>query len=58
MLNFASLLTAVMHCLLNRNQSQQNNVFSTFLSHKIHLLALFGPFTDPDRFPYPFIHFN
>ena len=30
-----------------------------FLSHKIYLLALFGPFTDPnDRFPYPFIHFN
>ena len=35
-----------MHCLLNRNQSQKLNVFSTLWSHKIHLLALLGPFTD------------
>ena len=55
---FASLLTAAeMHCLLNRNQSQKWNVSSTLESLKIHLLALLGPFTDPnDRFPYPFIH--
>ena len=33
--------------------------FPTFSSHKIHLLALLGPFTDPnDRFPYPSIYFN
>ena len=30
-----------------------------FLSHKLHLLALLGLFTDRnDRFPYPFIYFN
>ena len=33
--------------------------FPTFSSHKIHLLALLGSFTDlHDRFPYPSINFN
>ena len=33
--------------------------FPTFSSHKIHLLALLGSFTDlNDRFPYPSINFN
>ena len=31
----------------------------SFESHKIHLLALLGPFTDPnDRFSYPFVSCN
>ena len=48
-----------MHWLLNRNQSQKQNVFWTFQSHIIHLLALLGPLTDPnDRFPYPLIYLN
>ena len=45
----------------NGNQSQKRNVFSPLESHKIHLLALLGPFVDPienDRFPNPFIYFN
>ena len=33
--------------------------FPTFSSHKLHLLALLGSFTDlNDRFPYPSIYFN
>ena len=33
--------------------------FPTFSSHKIYLLALLDPFTDPnDRFSYPSIYFN
>ena len=43
----------------SRNQSQKKNVFSTLYSHKIHLLALLGPFTDPNyRFSYPFVYFK
>ena len=31
----------------------------SFESHKIHLLALLGPFIDPnDRFPYSVVSFN
>ena len=41
-----------MHWFLNRNQSQKQNVFWTFQSHVIHLLALLGPFkTQMTDFP-------
>ena len=37
----------------------KNRTFSRPFKDKIHLLALLGPFTDPnDRFPCPFIYFN
>ena len=44
--NFASLLTAKMHWLLNLNKSQTRKFLRLFHSHKIHLLALLSPLTD------------
>ena len=44
-----------MYCLLNMNKLLNLESFLNFYSHKIPLLGLLGPFTDPiDRFPYSY----
>ena len=59
--NFASVFTAVNTLSLIKNnmkKSQNQNVFSTFQSHKMHVIP-FEPVTNRnDRCPYPFIYFN
>ena len=57
--NFVSLLTVVNALSFKKKSIRKIERFLDFFKPKIHLLALLGPFTDPDdRFPYPFIHFN
>ena len=58
--DFASLLTAVNALSFHEESVTKIECFLDFISHKIHLLYLLGPFTDPnDRFPYPLlIYFN
>ena len=51
--NFAPLLTAVNALSFKQESITKIEHFLDLKSHKIHLLALLGPFTDSnDRFPY------
>ena len=57
--NFASLLTVVKALSLKIPKSQNQNVFSFFRSHKLHLLSLLDLFTDKnDIRPHPSMYFN